>query len=544
MAKSQSRVSRETIERAVNSLLKWNSAKSESEKPKLLEEDDFVYLVLTLKKIPAQPRTNPFKIPLPHSLHTPSASLSGLCLIIDDRPKSKITSEITKKKIKSEDIPVSKVLKLSKLKSDYKPFEAKRKLCDSYDLFLADKGIVPLLPKLLGKKFFKKKKIPISVDLTHNNWKEQIERACGSALLFMNTGTCCSVKIGRVSMSKEEIVENAVAAIDGAAEVVPKQWGGLRSIHLKLFESLALPLYLVLPDMKLKIEGAKENVNEQIDGEMNAKKSNENKKKVSKKGRIHEVHYMDDIVADELAIVSELEDDVANEVIEVETKKRKKSGLAKDSNKDEGNGKRKAEESDEKSDEKKQVPKKAKSDDEEIEVKNKKKKGSGLAKGSNKDEGNGKRKTEESDEKSDKKKQVPNKAKSDDEEIEVKNKKKKGNGLAKGSNKDEGNGERKTEESDVKSDKKKQVPKKAKSDGEEIEAKNKKKKGSGLVKIGEKKKSEKPVEKKKKKKDSVVEEKKEMKDRLIAISNDLLDNVNGPGTVQLVKLRQDRESKI
>ncbi|KAK6915996.1 Ribosomal protein L1/ribosomal biogenesis protein [Dillenia turbinata] len=379
-AKSQTRVSRETIERAVNSLLKWNSAKSNSEKSKLLEEDDYVYLILTLKKIPARPRTNPFKISLPHPLHTPSASLAGLCLIIDDRTKSKITSEIAKKKIKSEDIPVSKVLKLSKLKSDYKPFEAKRKLCDSYDLFLVDKGIVPLLPKMLGKKFFNKKKIPIPVDLTHNNWKEQIDRACASALLFLNTGTCCSVKVGRVSMSKEEIVENAVAAINGAAEVVPKKWAGLRSVHLKLYESIALPLYHVLPDMKLKIEGVKENANKEIEGERNAGETKENKKKVSKKGRIHEVHYMDDIDVDELESDSELEDDDVNEVIEAETKKRKKSGVAKGSIKDEGNGKRKTEESDEKSEKKEQVPKKVRSDDKEIEVESKKKKGSGLVK--------------------------------------------------------------------------------------------------------------------------------------------------------------------
>ena len=50
---------------------------------------------------------------------------------------------------------IAKVLGVSKLRNNYKPHEAKRKLCDSYDLFLADERVIPVLPKLLGKTFFK-----------------------------------------------------------------------------------------------------------------------------------------------------------------------------------------------------------------------------------------------------------------------------------------------------------------------------------------------------------------------------------------------------
>ena len=45
---------------------------------------------------------------------------------------------------------VAKVIGISKLKSKYEPFEAKRQLCNSYDLFVADDRIVPSLPKLIG----------------------------------------------------------------------------------------------------------------------------------------------------------------------------------------------------------------------------------------------------------------------------------------------------------------------------------------------------------------------------------------------------------
>jgi hypothetical protein len=50
------------------------------------------------------------------------------------------------------------VLSLSKLRANYKQYEAKRRLCASYDLFLVDKRILSFLPALLGRSFFEKKK--------------------------------------------------------------------------------------------------------------------------------------------------------------------------------------------------------------------------------------------------------------------------------------------------------------------------------------------------------------------------------------------------
>ncbi|KAM6542129.1 hypothetical protein CsatB_006576 [Cannabis sativa] len=282
------RVSPKTVEKAVKALLKWKISKSDTQKPQLLDEDEFVYLVLTLKKIPAKERVNAYKVPLAHSLYSESAEL---CLIIDDSSKSGLTKDDAMKKIKAEGIPVSKVIKLSKLKTDYKAFESKRKLCDSYDMFLADKRVVTLLPRLLGKQFFKKKKIPVPVDLKHKNWKEQIEKACSSALLFLRTGTCCVVRVAKSSMSSDDIVENVVAAINGIVEFVPRKWGNVRSFHLKLLESVALPVYQALPDMRLKIEGVKaEKVEKEEEGD---KKVGKEDKVGKKKGRIHEVRYMD-----------------------------------------------------------------------------------------------------------------------------------------------------------------------------------------------------------------------------------------------------------
>ncbi|KAL0306731.1 UNVERIFIED_CONTAM: Ribosomal L1 domain-containing protein 1 [Sesamum radiatum] len=269
-----SRVSSSTVESAVNALLKYKAAHSATEKLQLLPQDDYIYLNLTLKKIPN-----------PH-----------------DRPQTTTPpSEQIKKLIKSQNIPISKVIKISKLKTDYKPYEAKRKLCDSYDLFLVDKRVVHLLPKLIGKQFFKKKKLPLGWDLRKSNLKLQVERALGSALLYLRTGTCCVMKVGKVAMEKDEVVENVIDAIKGAVERVPKKWDGVRSLHLKFYDSVALPIYQAMPDVKLKIEGLKEiekraELAKISDSEGEVKETSgrkDGKSGKKKKGRIHEVRYMD-----------------------------------------------------------------------------------------------------------------------------------------------------------------------------------------------------------------------------------------------------------
>ncbi|KAH6808091.1 Ribosomal protein L1p/L10e family [Perilla frutescens var. frutescens] len=292
---THSRVSKSAVEAAVTALLKHKAAQSANEKPQLLPQDDYFYLNLTLKKLPSNARTNPYRIPLPHPVL--DAAVSELCLIVDDRPRTTTPpSDEIKKLIKSQNIPISKVIKISKLKTNYKPFEAKRKLCDSYDLFLVDKRVVHLLPKLIGKEFFKKKKLPLGVDLGKKNLKLQVERALGSALFYIRTGTCCVMKVGKVEMEKDEIVENVMDAINGAVERVPKKWDGVRSLHLKFCDSVALPIYQAMPDVRLKIEGLKDRqeggeASEISDNDSGRKDGKSGKKK--KKGRIHEVRYMD-----------------------------------------------------------------------------------------------------------------------------------------------------------------------------------------------------------------------------------------------------------
>lgn len=243
-----SKVDPNNVNRAVKSLLKWWDSKSKSQNSEPLENDGFVYLTLTLKKIPQLDRTNPFMIPLPHPLIDLVEGSPELCLIIDDRHKNKITKEAALKKIEAEKIPITNVIKVSKLKSDIRKFEAKQ--CE---LYFAERRLMPNLPKLFGKEFVKKKKNLIAINLKHGNWKEQIEKACESALFFVGTGTCSVVKVAKLSMGRKEIAENVMAAINGIGDSVPGKWKNVKLFHLKLLESLALPVYQSVRDTEVEL---------------------------------------------------------------------------------------------------------------------------------------------------------------------------------------------------------------------------------------------------------------------------------------------------
>ena len=64
------------------------------------------------------------------------------------------------------DIPcIAKVIGYDKLKRNYKQYVSKRTLLKEYDGFLADLRIYKMLPELLGKEFYSKKKYPCPIKM-------------------------------------------------------------------------------------------------------------------------------------------------------------------------------------------------------------------------------------------------------------------------------------------------------------------------------------------------------------------------------------------
>lgn len=240
------------------------------------ESDDQtpVWLIVTTKKhITDKKRFKPHRIALPHTLAQPAQSL---CLITADPQRS------YKDLIAEDAFPatlrnrIGRVVGISKLKTKYKTFEARRHLFAEYDAFLADDRIVTLLPKLLGKVFYKstaKRPVPVHLmgnekvqkDAQGNKAKKpkhdkssaivgsadavakDIQKALDSALVHLTPAATTAIRVGHASWEPTQITENleaVVAALTTQEKLVPKGWKNIRSIHIKGPDTTALPIWL------------------------------------------------------------------------------------------------------------------------------------------------------------------------------------------------------------------------------------------------------------------------------------------------------------
>eukprot|EP00983_Pelagomonas_calceolata_P026126 821054-Pelagomonas_calceolata.AAC.1 len=206
--------------------------------------------------MPLQARKDkPVPLPLPHPLLSPEGA--ELCLFVKDHKgegHKQAKAMVNKFERKGG---VTKVVGLSKLRTKYESHEAKRELCKLYDLFLADERILPSLPKLIGKSFFKKKKQPIPVDITVKDFPAQVKKACAATHMFKNSGTCVNIRAARSGQTQQQIVENIHAILCQAVEHIPKKWANIQGVFLKTASSVALPLFQALPERQLRIDASK-----------------------------------------------------------------------------------------------------------------------------------------------------------------------------------------------------------------------------------------------------------------------------------------------
>ncbi|KXT08762.1 hypothetical protein AC579_6433 [Pseudocercospora musae] len=241
-----------------------------------VEDDSPVWLILTTKKhIVDKKRLKPGKIVLPHPLRRVEEESLRICLITAD-PQRKYKDLIAEPSFPLDvSKRISRVIGLEKLKSKYKSYESKRQLISEYDIFLADDRIITYLPTVLGKVFYKggsKRPIPVtlegkreSVDEQGNKRKrlaeggekvtkkdvrpkdvaEEVKRAIGAALVHLAPSTTTAIKVGKASMTAEQVQANVDATVEAMVEkYVPQKWSNLRAVHIKGPETAALPIWM------------------------------------------------------------------------------------------------------------------------------------------------------------------------------------------------------------------------------------------------------------------------------------------------------------
>ena len=151
------------IGKFVDALLKIHQAKQKGNK--LFEDEGSkVHVQVNGIKLPKDDRRQLLRITMPHCVVPDPVDV---CLIVKDLQKGlKVDHEPTVN-IFSELLAdkgvrnVTKVMSLRELKVEYKPHEAKLSMSKQYDVILADDRIIRLLPKFLGKHFYKKKRFDL-----------------------------------------------------------------------------------------------------------------------------------------------------------------------------------------------------------------------------------------------------------------------------------------------------------------------------------------------------------------------------------------------
>ncbi|KAH9820196.1 ribosomal protein L1p/L10e family-domain-containing protein [Melampsora americana] len=202
--------------------------------------DRFLSLVITLKRIPNKDKHKPIRLALDHPLLDPKST--PVCLIVKD-PQSEYKALLEERNIKF----ISKVVGIEKLKGKHGAFEARRQLLNSHGLFLADARVIPMLPKLLGSKFFQSKKLPVPVNITEpKKVKAELEQAISSTYLRLSMGTCIVIKFADLSRHNEsEVKENLQKVIDQVGKRIPLGgWTNVQGLHIKTGTSTSLPVWL------------------------------------------------------------------------------------------------------------------------------------------------------------------------------------------------------------------------------------------------------------------------------------------------------------
>uniref|UniRef100_U3I9Q3 Ribosomal L1 domain containing 1 n=1 Tax=Anas platyrhynchos platyrhynchos TaxID=8840 RepID=U3I9Q3_ANAPP len=229
------------VRKAVEALLAFSKSKAKGDEL-LLNESDCLHLLVTVWKIPRVEQV--IKIPLPHSIRTETAEI---CLFTKDEPNlsAEQTENLYKKLLTQNGITnVSQVISYKTLKKEYKPFEAKRRLLNRFDLFLSDDRIRRLLPSHIGKHFYERKKAPLCVNLKAKNLAKEFQKHIqGTTLPVTNKGCCYTARIGHTGMKADEIVDNIIAAAKVIDKKLPKNWKNVKVLHLKTLKSVALPIF-------------------------------------------------------------------------------------------------------------------------------------------------------------------------------------------------------------------------------------------------------------------------------------------------------------
>ena len=222
---------------AIDALRHQMNNKKSQDMPELISSDtsDVVSLSFRLQTVPKSSCLLFEHVAIPHNIFPEDASI---CLLVRD-PKDKAV-----KKVAASGVKVAKVICIRSLKKKYGNPEAKRDLCNKFDIFLAEKEILDLMPSLLGRYFYDVKKYKIPYPIKQIS-KESFAQVLSCTRFRQSTGPVLGVRIGRLeSMTTAQILENAAAVIPAVEQYLAKKSNGIQNIETQVTNTIILPVFV------------------------------------------------------------------------------------------------------------------------------------------------------------------------------------------------------------------------------------------------------------------------------------------------------------
>jgi len=191
-------------------------AKEKSEKRKFAQS---IELIINLKDI--DPKKPEGKIQESVELPHPPGKGNQICVIA--------SGEMA---LKAKQAGADLVIQRSELEALAEDKKRKKELAETYDFFIAEAPLMPLVGKILGAVLGPRGNMPTPVPPTANI-KEQIEKHRKTVLIRTRGQPALQCRIGNEEMPNEEIAENILAAMRRIEGKLKKGIKNVKSIQLK-----------------------------------------------------------------------------------------------------------------------------------------------------------------------------------------------------------------------------------------------------------------------------------------------------------------------
>ena len=202
----------------------------------------------------------PVRVKIPHSLSSDDGDDCSVCLFCKTEEKTSLEGYLGKHPVER----LTKLLSISDVKKRYSAQKDRKQLLSEHTHFISDASVLTQLYSLLGKTFTDRNTYPIPISFTSSEKIEHVMAKVLSSSYMHLKGQTITIRLGLTTMRIEDVTNNTVEGLEFAIAKLKNTWGDVHSIHLKTFDSPALPVYSKAPSEVLRYVKRNANIEEDL----------------------------------------------------------------------------------------------------------------------------------------------------------------------------------------------------------------------------------------------------------------------------------------